>query len=207
MVGVDILSTFGGNKYRSFSGTSMAAPYATGVMALMLNYINKFKPDVSARDIFDILRATAVSEDDTTSSRGRNFGHLGVIDAYAAVEALANGLDNGQFSIKEDPSHCISEVRLELSTDDKGFETAYRLKRLSDGELIWMKPPNSLDSNSRYSEVICLDVTDACYRFDIRDMGSDGIKGSGIKLYFRGHELYHGGSFGKGGMLKFGDNC
>jgi hypothetical protein len=185
----------------------MAAPHATGVMALMLNYIKRHKPDFSVRDVIDILRATAVSEDDTTSSRGRGFGHVGVIDAYAAVEVLANGLQEGQLSIENDPAHCMSEVRLELSTDDKGFETAYRLKRLSDGESIWMESPNSLESNSRYTEVTCLDVTDACYRFDIRDMGSDGIEGSGVKLYFRGHELYHGGSFGKGGMLKFGDGC
>lgn len=205
LVGVAILSTFVGDEYRSFSGTSMAAPHATGVVALMLSYMKTHSPDASFRDIFDIIRATAVSDIDTTSSRGGNFGHIGVIDAYAAVEALAKGLDEG--ITNDDPTHCTSEVRLEVSTDDKGFETAYRLKRLSDGREIWMKPPNSLESNSVYSEVTCLDVTDACYRFDIRDMGRDGIQGSGIKLYYNGHELFHGGSFGGGGMLKFGDNC
>lgn len=198
-----------GNAYRSFSGSSMAAPHATGVIALMLSYIRTFRSNASYRDVLHILRATARKESDTTSSRGGEFGHIGVIDAYAAVEALANGLQDG-FSLLEaenDPSHCNSEVRLEVSTDDKGFETAYRLKNLDDGSTIWMEPPNVLDSNSHYSELTCLETTNACFRFDIRDIGGDGIQGDGVKLYFKGHELYHGGSFGGGGMLKFGDNC
>jgi hypothetical protein len=185
----------------------MAAPHVTGVVALMLSYIESFNPDASHRDIFDILRATARSDGDTTSSRGGQFGHVGVVDAFAAMEVLANGLQDQITLEVDDPTHCKAEVRLELSTDDKGFETAYRLKQIPDGPTIWTEAPNTLESNSRYSETTCLEVTDACYRFDVRDMGNDGIQGTGIKLYFNGHELYHGGSFGGGGMLKFGDGC
>jgi subtilisin family serine protease len=205
-LGVKILSTYIGNQYRKFSGTSMAAPHVTGVAALMLSYIQTFQPGASVHDIFDTLRSTAQKSADITAGRTGNFEQIGIVDAYAAVEALANGLQNRVDLVPDDPSQCKHEVRLELSTDSKGFETAYRLKRLSDGENIWLESPNTLDNNAEYSETTCLDDNaDACYRFDVRDMGQDGIDGSGIRLYYKGHELYHGGSFGSGGMLKFGE--
>eukprot|EP00539_Tryblionella_compressa_P004863 CAMPEP_0178768380 /NCGR_PEP_ID=MMETSP0744-20121128/20207_1 /TAXON_ID=913974 /ORGANISM="Nitzschia punctata, Strain CCMP561" /LENGTH=555 /DNA_ID=CAMNT_0020424445 /DNA_START=225 /DNA_END=1889 /DNA_ORIENTATION=- len=106
-----------GNSYRSFSGTSMAAPYATGAVALMLSYIKKFNPGAKSSDVFEILRATAVSTDETTGNREGDFDHLGVIDAYSAVELLSNyGVSNrlaASYNSNYD-SHCTSEVRLDL---------------------------------------------------------------------------------------------
>ncbi|KAL3925017.1 MAG: hypothetical protein SGILL_000679 [Bacillariaceae sp.] len=202
--GVGIPSTFLGNQYRSFSGTSMAAPHVTGVVALMLSYLETFQPDATVYDIFDVLRDTSVKNGFITSTRSGDFGGIGVVDAYAAVEALAQGMGNRHVDVADDPFQCSQEVHLEVNTDAKGFETAYRLKRLSDGQTIWLEAPNSLDSNSEYEETTCLDGPEACYRFDIRDMGRDGIDGNGIRLYYKGHELYHGGRFGGGGMLQFG---
>ncbi len=50
--GVDIYATIPGNQYKSMSGTSMAAPTATGVAALLLSYF----PELSSLQIIDILK-------------------------------------------------------------------------------------------------------------------------------------------------------
>jgi len=53
--GVDIVSAFPGNSYKSLSGTSMAAPHATGAMALLKNAKNP-----SPRAAKEIAAATAL---------------------------------------------------------------------------------------------------------------------------------------------------
>ncbi|HRG53542.1 MAG TPA: S8 family serine peptidase, partial [Bacteroidia bacterium] len=54
--GVDIYSTIPDNKYTNESGTSMAAPSATGVAALLLQYF----PDLKPQELKDVLIKTAV---------------------------------------------------------------------------------------------------------------------------------------------------
>jgi hypothetical protein len=188
----------------------MAAPHAAGVAALMLSYIKTFNPEANVHDIYEILRTTTTSVEGIFAGREGQFDQLGVIDAYNAIETLSEFSVESRASFLPDDTHCRNEVRLVVATDDKGYETAYRLKRVDDGageEDIWMKKPNSLDSNTEYNELFCMDGhEDDCFRFDIRDMGGDGIAGSGIALSYGSHTLYEGGSFGKGGMLKFG-NC
>ena len=52
--GVDILSTYGTNEYRTMSGTSMAAPFFSGICALLLSF-SKNNPDKLKIDTFDDL--------------------------------------------------------------------------------------------------------------------------------------------------------
>ena len=54
--GVDIYSTIPDNKYTNESGTSMAAPSATGVAALLLQYFPELKP----YELKDVLIKTAI---------------------------------------------------------------------------------------------------------------------------------------------------
>ena len=54
--GVEIYSTIPDNKYTNESGTSMAAPSATGVAALLLQYF----PDLKPQELKDVLIKTAV---------------------------------------------------------------------------------------------------------------------------------------------------
>jgi subtilisin family serine protease len=218
MTGEKITSTFPENQYKSFTGTSMAAPFATGTLALMLSYKNINKPDATIEMVLESLTASVAYKGSAASGREGDFGHIGIIDAYAAVEYLENyetkknRLAEVSFNSGggdgDDVSKCSNEVRLELATDGRGAETAYRLKRMSDDTVIWIEYPGSLEDNEKYSLTSCLDLdTDDCFRFDIRDTGGDGIAGEGMELYFRGHALYHGGNFGIGGSLTFGDNC
>jgi Ca2+-binding RTX toxin-like protein len=55
--GVDIRSTVSGNKYESHSGTSMAAPYVSGVAALVLSA----NPNLSPAQVENTLTSTANS--------------------------------------------------------------------------------------------------------------------------------------------------
>jgi subtilisin family serine protease len=87
--GVDIYSTIVGNKYMSWSGTSMATPMVTGLAALLRSYF----PSLSAVEIKNIITAS-VSKLATetiipgTSEKG-NYNKLcssgGIINAYNAV--------------------------------------------------------------------------------------------------------------------------
>ena len=169
--------------------------------------------------MFNILKQTMVSidvasdgkkeasNDDSDASHTR-----GVIDAYAAIQYLenyseeSNGRSSGLAHKNSSSSMCQHEIRLDVYTDDKGDEIYYRLKRLSDNQVMWRIGPNSLENYSKYSEISCLEVPEDCYQFDIRDKGGDGISdGGGIEIHYEGQELYKGGDFGRGGVLKFGD--
>lgn len=52
--GVDILSTVPGNGYQSFSGTSMAAPYVAGAVAML----RSLQPSLQAAQAYELLHET-----------------------------------------------------------------------------------------------------------------------------------------------------
>ncbi|RPD42724.1 S8 family serine peptidase [Chitinophaga barathri] len=95
--GVQIYSTVpGGNKYGSASGTSMAAPVVAGVAALVLSY----NPDLSARQLKQILEksATPLPDGNMVNKPGAKdeqvaFSELsrsgGVVNVYEALKLAA----------------------------------------------------------------------------------------------------------------------
>ncbi len=82
--GSDIASTVPGSKYQSMSGTSMATPHVTGLVALMY----ALKPGITPSEVKSILESTAV--DLGTPGRDNQFG-AGRINAKAALDAVGGG--------------------------------------------------------------------------------------------------------------------
>jgi cell wall-associated protease len=89
--GVEIYSTTPGNKYEELQGTSMAAPMASGVAAMLLSYF----PELTAVELRDILRNSSRKFDglDVQAPGGKGkseFSDLsisgGLINAYEAVK-------------------------------------------------------------------------------------------------------------------------
>jgi len=76
--GVNIVSTINGGTYASGNGTSFAAPFVTGVVAIMLS---KY-PALSNENIVETLRAQAV---DLGETGWDPFFGWGLVDASAAV--------------------------------------------------------------------------------------------------------------------------
>ncbi|MEZ4513756.1 MAG: S8 family serine peptidase [Chloroflexota bacterium] len=83
--GTAVFSTFPDNQYRTFLGTSMAAPHVTGAAALLLSA----NPTLSPDDVTAVLQQTAVAIAPTHPNMDSGWGRL---DAYAAVASqLATG--------------------------------------------------------------------------------------------------------------------
>ncbi|MCB9432574.1 MAG: S8 family serine peptidase [Ardenticatenaceae bacterium] len=83
--GTAVFSTFPDNQYRTFLGTSMAAPHVSGAAALLLSANPALSPD----DLTRVLLQTAVAITTTHPNFDSGWGRL---DVYAAVASqLATG--------------------------------------------------------------------------------------------------------------------
>jgi hypothetical protein len=163
----------------------MAAPHVSGVLALLLSY----QPDTPLDVLVTVLQSTAHQQ------ASRSGVHVGIVDALAAIEALRTG----DYPTAVDNSCIWAEFH--LHTDRYGGDTAYRLQRHSDQEILWSG--SGLRSDEEYTERTCLDPND-CFQFQIRDSYKDGIKGEGIMLTYDGVVSFQGGDFGAGGYRLFG---
>ena len=75
--GKDIFSTYPKNEYKSFSGTSMAAPYVAGLVSVL----RSVRPDLSSADVFRIMHTTG-----KVTKEPYKTGHL--IQPYEAIKLL-----------------------------------------------------------------------------------------------------------------------
>ena len=77
--GHQIINTLPGNEYGNLSGTSMAAPLVSGLVALALSY----DPSLTGQEVRSLLQVTGAKVDIEVACNCR-------IDAGAAMEALVN---------------------------------------------------------------------------------------------------------------------
>ena len=77
--------------YGQMSGTSMAAPCVTGIVALWLQAAQEMGKDMTTSDVKDVMKKTAIQDIWTTT--GPNASHFGngKIDALAGIQYILNG--------------------------------------------------------------------------------------------------------------------
>jgi len=82
--GVAIVSTLPNNAIGKMSGTSMAAPHVTGIIALMLSK----NPALTNREVLDALMNTA----EDGGIKGFDFAYgAGIVSAYRAINDIPGG--------------------------------------------------------------------------------------------------------------------
>lgn len=81
--GVDIYSSFPGNRYAKLSGTSMATPIVTGVIALLQAYARKKGIEADSDKIFEMIKTRSV--DIGEQGADQHFGN-GIINIYKLIK-------------------------------------------------------------------------------------------------------------------------
>ncbi|MGM0568917.1 MAG: S8 family serine peptidase [Elusimicrobiota bacterium] len=83
--GVDILSTLPGDKYGNWHGTSMAAPFASGLAALIVSRYKNLSLSWEPEDLKRIINSSArrLSAEDWNEETGH-----GIIDANSALKSI-----------------------------------------------------------------------------------------------------------------------
>jgi len=82
--GVDIASSYKDNTYEYLSGTSMATPFVTGLAGLIVSMARRNDRQLSADDVYEIIRETARP---LGPAKGDTFLGEGIVDVKAALEA------------------------------------------------------------------------------------------------------------------------
>jgi hypothetical protein len=99
---------------------------------------------------------------------------------------------------------CV-ELRLDLLTDEWGYETELWLVNAAAQEWIWYD--YGVGNNESRQYTACLDPT-GCATLQIFDSFGDGIAApGGITVQFGDELVYQGGDFGFGEFFRFGSGC
>lgn len=122
-----ILSTAPNNTTLYDSGTSMAAPHATGIVALILSV----NPNLTYEEVNDIVESTAQKVNDTTynysidpnrpnGTWNEQMGY-GLVDAYAAVQAAQ------QFEILSGPDRVCNSPNSTFTVQNGGHSIQWQV--------------------------------------------------------------------------------
>lgn len=177
--GVDILSTCSDNDYCSLSGTSMATPFVSSVIALEF----AAKPSLSAAEAVNILYSTSV--DLGASGWDESHGY-GAANAYYALYALRYGLSSAQQLRSNEVRQ--EQQRIENERNTAAYNSVkYRTHVQTYGWQGW-KSAGAMSGTSHESkrlEAINIKLEGApysggiCYRTHVQSYGWQGWKYDG----------------------------
>lgn len=88
--GVDIYSTYLNNDFAFSTGTSHAAPFVTGAVALMKSYAHKLGHQLTDRQIKHVLKHTSDKIDGNFKHRKAGYGRLNLADAMRYLNFKIN---------------------------------------------------------------------------------------------------------------------
>jgi len=119
--GGSIYSTAPGNSYSFKSGTSMATPHVTGVVALVYGYISQFNPNINYQSVIQTIynNVKPLSSMNSITVTG------GIVDAFSSLASIpidfqcSDGIDNdsdGWIDYPADPE-CIDSDDNDESPD------------------------------------------------------------------------------------------
>jgi serine protease len=182
--GVDVRSTFPGNRYEYISGTSMSTPHVSGVAALVWSHF----PNLTAKRIRGVLENTA--EDLGTVGRDDMFGH-GLIRADLAYKQL---LDS---TVSNPTTDCpYPTTKIIIKTDMHPSQTTWTLIDVATGHTIKTEGTYGLPLY-QYVSTLCL--VPGQYQITINDSGGNGLCCTAGKGFYRvlndGEKLLGGRSF------------
>ncbi|GIO25903.1 S8 family peptidase [Ornithinibacillus bavariensis] len=186
--GVAVRSSYPGGGYASANGTSMATPAVAGVVALLKSANQSLEVDQIEQIIID----TAVPRTDSQYPDSPNHGYgYGLIDAFAAVSSIADGLAKVQGQVTMDgedteapvfehaaPSEAYSGLDLELNiqVSDNVSVTSVQLQ-YGDQTLDATRKSGNFKSGE-YQVVIpgeALEVGTFTYNWVINDFGNNEV--------------------------------
>mmetsp|Transcript_7348 Transcript_7348/g.21365 ORF Transcript_7348/g.21365 Transcript_7348/m.21365 type:complete len:572 (-) Transcript_7348:2075-3790(-) len=198
--GSDVLSTWGDGTYAKISGTSMACPHVSGIIALMLSV----KSTATPSEIFAALKSTSQNPNTTGNQKDSLMGY-GIVNALAAVDAISGDSgetddDSGDDDDNNGALSCV-DIEITLHTDRYPEDTTHWLQVGSE----WIFADFEFNSFTTYKQKACIDAN-LCAEYYILDTFGDGIFGEGVEIKYDGEVVYTGGSFGFGGVRYLG-NC
>lgn len=183
--GVSVYSTYF-DGYGYMSGTSMACPHVSGILALALS----LSPNVAVSDLLACMSSTAVDVDSINPGYEGKLGP-GLIDPTAILECLEpptpaptdsgpRPTDAPVFAPTPSPTidcgSCDFTLNLNLLTDNYPQETSWSLRSETDDCPMSILGGGYTSQLTTYTEVVSTQLCrDAQYKFTMRDSANDGI--------------------------------